>query len=203
MTTEPAETPDLLRRTSAGDREALGALLARHLPRLRAFVRLRVGNVVRAKESASDIVQSVCADLLGSLDKFEYRGEPQFQSWLFNAVLLKLRERERFFRREKRRAGLEVNREAAVADLESCYAHLMTPSQAAIGREMAERLEAAFDELPEDYREVLTLHRVVGLSHAEAAAQMGRTVDSVRNLLHRALARLSGILWHQGPSTRE
>jgi DNA-directed RNA polymerase specialized sigma24 family protein len=38
------------------------------------------------------------------------------------------------------------------------------------------------------------LSRIVGLSQEETAAQMGRTVPSARNLLHRALVRLAGEL---------
>jgi hypothetical protein len=52
-------------------------------------------------------------------------------------------------------------------------------------------LEAAFDELPEHYREVITLSRIAGLSRAEIAAHMGRSEASVRNLLSRALVVLA------------
>ena len=54
-----------------------------------------------------------------------------------------------------------------------------------------QRLERAFDELPPDYKEALFLHRVVGLRHAEIAKEMERSAGAVRNLLYRALARLS------------
>jgi RNA polymerase sigma-70 factor, ECF subfamily len=53
------------------------------------------------------------------------------------------------------------------------------------------RLEAAFARLDADYREVIVLARVVGLSHAEIAARMGRTESATWNLLARALAKLS------------
>ena len=52
----------------------------------------------------------------------------------------------------------------------------------------------AFAQLPEDYREVITLSRVVGLSHGQIASQLGKSEGAVRVLLHRALARLSGLL---------
>ena len=54
-----------------------------------------------------------------------------------------------------------------------------------------QRLEAAFDSLPDDYHEVILLCRIVGLSQNAAAERMGRSVDAVRNLLHRALVRLA------------
>ena len=56
------------------------------------------------------------------------------------------------------------------------------------------RLEAAIDQLPEEQREVITLAHLVGLSRADIGAQMGRTEEAVRALLHRAKARLSILL---------
>jgi RNA polymerase sigma-70 factor (ECF subfamily) len=65
-----------------------------------------------------------------------------------------------------------------------------TPSQQAVRREQAVRLADALGQLPDDYREVLVLHHVQGQSFPEAARQMGRTVDSVKKLWLRGLARL-------------
>ena len=48
--------------------------------------------------------------------------------------------------------------------------------------------------MPEEYREVITLAHLVGLSRAEIALQMGKSEGAVRVLLHRALARMSAIL---------
>jgi RNA polymerase sigma factor (sigma-70 family) len=48
-------------------------------------------------------------------------------------------------------------------------------------------MERAFDLLSDDHREVITLSRIVGLSHAEIAAELGRSEGAVRVLLSRAL----------------
>ena len=45
--------------------------------------------------------------------------------------------------------------------------------------------------LPDEYRQVILLARIVGLSHADLAREMGRSETAVRTLLHRALARLA------------
>jgi hypothetical protein len=62
----------------SGDAEALARLLTGFLPELRAFVRLRLGPELRARETSSDLVQSVCREVLADLDQFEYRGSPSF-----------------------------------------------------------------------------------------------------------------------------
>ena len=48
------------------DEASVEELLARHLPGLRAYVRLRAGPLVRAREAESDVVQSACQALPGS-----------------------------------------------------------------------------------------------------------------------------------------
>ncbi len=62
-----------------------------------------------------------------------------------------------------------------------------------MGQEQLAQLEAAFDRLSPDHREVLTLARIVGLPHREIAEVMGRSEAACRILLYRATAQL-GIL---------
>lgn len=175
----------LAQRASQGDRPAIEALLLRFLPRLRAFVRLRIDGALRQRESCSDIVQSACREVLEHAGTYRYQGEEQFRAWLFKAALNKILERRRFLLAQRR----DARRDAGGGDLDlaDLQMELQSPSQMAIAGELAGEMEAAFDRLPEDYREVITLTRIVQLSHAEAAQQMGRSEGAVRMLLSRAL----------------
>jgi RNA polymerase sigma-70 factor (ECF subfamily) len=65
-----------------------------------------------------------------------------------------------------------------------------SPSQSASRREQAVLLADALEKLPEDYREVIILSHLESLSFSEVARRMARSVDSVKNLWARALARL-------------
>jgi RNA polymerase sigma-70 factor (subfamily 1) len=192
----PADaTRHLLQETLQGNRAALDQILRQHLPELRVFVRLQVGELLRQQESSSDVVQSVCRELLEGLDRFEYRGEEQFRNWLYVAALNKIRQHDRYFRAAKRDPARELRLDTDARDvaLEGAYATAFTPSRQAMAREDIERLEAGFDSLPEHYRQVITLSRIVGLSQEQIAEEMGRSVPSVRNLLNRALARLAAL----------
>lgn len=190
----PARDPSaLVQEASRGDRQACEDLLQRYLPELRAFLRLRMGPRLRARETPDDLAQSVCREVLDRLTEFDYRGEPSFKHWLFTAALHKVQDKGRFYAAEKRDAGREWG-PVSNPQLLSGYASLLSPSRVAIGREDVARVERAFDELPDDYREVITLHRLVGLGHEEIAARMGRSVEASRVLLHRALARLGRLL---------
>ena len=55
-------------------------------------------------------------------------------------------------------------------------------------------MEAALDRIREDYREIILLARVTGLSHREIAEKLGKSEGAVRMLLHRALGRLAAAM---------
>jgi RNA polymerase sigma-70 factor (ECF subfamily) len=65
-----------------------------------------------------------------------------------------------------------------------------SPSQQAARREQAVLLADALNTLALNYREVIVLRHLEGLSFPEVAARMGRSEDSVKKLWARALARL-------------
>jgi RNA polymerase sigma-70 factor, ECF subfamily len=48
--------------------------------------------------------------------------------------------------------------------------------------------------LPDDYRQVVLLHDVEGLTNAEIAEMLGRSLDAVKIRLHRARQKLQATL---------
>ncbi len=188
----PADPRSLVEGASRGDDASVAALLERYLPGVRAFIRLRAGPVLRARESASDLAQSVCREVLTHLERYQYRGEAEFRHWLFTTALRKIANRRQHWATQKRATDRERHGDADdERSLSQCYAAIATPSRHAASREELARVEAAFDHLSEDHREVILLARVVGLSHREIAARLERSEGAVRVLLHRALLDLS------------
>jgi RNA polymerase sigma factor (sigma-70 family) len=191
-----ADSERLFTQVTAGDRTALEQMLARYLPQLCAYVRIRLRGSLGAREGSMDVVQSVCRQLLAGQQQFEYQGEERFRAWLFTAALNKLREKHRLHHGQRR----DVAREAKALDHEpvSAAAWLLTPSQEAIGRETAAAIEQALGALAEDHREVVTLARIVRLPHRVIAEVMGRSEEATRKLLARALLALADELEARG-----
>jgi RNA polymerase sigma-70 factor (ECF subfamily) len=194
---------ELVQRSRSGDAAAMRALMQQHLRALRAFVRVHMSPLLRAHESGSDLVQSACLELLQKLDAFEFRGEAPFRAWLYQGVLNTLRDKERALKAQKRDARREVGLPdtSSQGDLAACYSSILSPSRQVIAEERVRALEAAFDELPDDYREVISLSYLAQLSRAQVASQMGRTEASVRNLLARARVALAEALRRQGDAS--
>ncbi len=187
---DPSSTEALVAAAARQDRAAVEQLLVRHLPGLEAFVRLRMGAELRQLLDAPDVVQSVCREVLEDLGGFEFRGEAPFKHWLYARAENKLRMQHRAQRAQKRDRRKQQPLPEHSTFLPA-YRTLVTPSEDLDQQQMIARVEAAFDLLPDDYREAVTLHKLCGLSHAEIAERMGRSEGAVRNLVYRGISRLA------------
>ena len=180
----------LVTRALARNQEAVEQLLVQHLPGLRAWLRLRMGPGLRARETPDDLVQSVAREVLLGLDAFEWRGESAFRHWLYLKAQRKLVDKARFVGAEQRTPAKERDLDALASGV---VAGLVaeSPSHAAIGAEDVQRIEAAFAELPGDWQEAVSLHKLCGMAVPEIAVRMQRSEGAVRNLIWRGLSRLA------------
>lgn len=180
-------------------RSELEALFARNLHHVHAFVRLRIDPLTRSRESISDIVQSACREVLAN-GGFEFRDETAFRSYLCQAALFKIQNRYRHHAADKRRPEASPLNLTSVG-LEQVYRTTMfDPCRQAMRQEEIAQLEAAFDELPENYRQVLTLYRIVGIALPDLARQFGRSEAATKMLLSRAMAKLTTVLSRRSSS---
>ena len=182
----------LLKAASQHDATAVATLLQQHLPALRAFVRLKAGPSLLARESCSDLAQSVCRDVLENAERFRFGGEAEFRKWLFTTAMRKIADRAEHWRAGKREKARERSNmdEEEIRGLASIY----SPSGQAAAREELARVEDAFTKLAPEKQEVVLMSRLMGLSHAQIAKELGKTEVAVRSILSRALAELSAFL---------
>lgn len=178
---------------SHGDERAVGWLLERHIPAVLAYVRANAGANLLAREASVDLVQSACREVLQDLSRYDYRDEAGFRHWLLLSAERKILERARHHGRQKRGEGRAATPLSAVESglLQRAYAGVCTPSRDAMAREELARAERALQSLTPEHREVILLVRVVGLSHADAGLQLGKTERAVTSLLHRALTEFA------------
>lgn len=194
MIDAPAE--DLLARSRAGQTDALGVLLERYRRYLALLARLQVGPRLRTKVDASDIVQETCLQAHRAFPRFRGEDEATFLAWLRRILASRLAKAVRHYCGTKRR-DLDLEREIedglghSSALLGNALAVAQTsPSQRAARREQGVMLADGLSELPPDYREVVILRHLQGLTFPEVARHMDRSVGSVEKLWVRALRRL-------------
>lgn len=199
MTPDRQDAHSLLEQAESGDVAALDSLLVHYLPGLRAFVRLRTGPMIRARESSSDLVQSVCREVLQKKGRLKHGGEQGFKRWLYKTALRKIADRQDYYQAAKRDVRREAPREDQHSrELLAGYQSICTPSRQVSAREQIQRIEAAFDTLPDPQREVIIASRLLGVSHAELATRLGKSEGAVRTMLSRAVARLADALDRAG-----
>jgi RNA polymerase sigma-70 factor, ECF subfamily len=172
------------------NREAVEMLLVRHLPGLRAWLQLRMGARLRARETPEDLVQSVAREALGDLSMFDWRGEAAFRHWLYVKAQRKLIDKARYVGADKRSPDRECMIHSQLSG-GGLVGQLLSPSGEVQSLEEIERIERAFSELSEDYQEAISMRRLCGLEYEQIAEHMDRSVPAVRNLVHRGLSKLA------------
>ena len=188
-----AETVDeqvLLAALKAGEEWAFEILVRRYGGRLLAVARRFTGN----DYDAQDVVQSAYLSAFGALADFE--GASQLSTWLHrivvNTSLMKLRSRRR-----KPEESIEALLPAFQADghhLEQFSDWAAPADQLLEQAETRAIVRQCIDELPENYRVVLTLRDIEELSTQEVADVLRLTVTAVKVRLHRARQALSTLL---------
>jgi RNA polymerase sigma-70 factor (ECF subfamily) len=187
---------DLIRAARVEGEAAFGRLLGRYANYLTLLARVEVGRRLRGKLDPADLVQETFLEAHRHFPAFRGSSEPEFAAWLRRILAGVLANTlRRYFGTQARDPRLEQDLRAAV-DQSSCAlaadlaATGTSPSEAASRREQAVLLADALGRLPDDYREVIVLRHLEGLTFSAVADRMGRTVDSVEKLWLRAVARL-------------
>ena len=148
--------------------------------------RLAIG-ITRNEQDAEEAVQDSFWSVVRKIDTF--RGDSSFGSWIYritaNAAYQKLRGRAHRhdeisldevlppFHEDGRHAGPISDWSASIHD-------------PAVQAELRAALASAIGELPVQYRAVIVLHDVEGLSLAEVAGSVGITQAAVKSRVHRA-----------------
>lgn len=180
MTTDLGDG-ELLEAVQRNDPGAFDLFVARYGRRLMAFGQRMCGN----REDAEDVFQET---LLRAFQGLKDLREPKaLRTWLYrvasNACLMKRRKQAR-----SREISLEEFKPVGWDDgfVPEIPDWSDMPEGSAIRSELREALEDGFGDLPADYRLVMLLRDVEGLSTRETAAALEIREPAVKMRLHRA-----------------
>jgi RNA polymerase sigma-70 factor (ECF subfamily) len=183
--------PDLVRKASDGDPDALRSLVQGAYPIVRRWSLIHTGD----PSEAEDLTQDVLIHVIQRLDTFA--GHSRFSTWLYtvtrNAAMDRLRRQGRRARRlDDPRTRIETS-----------------PDQADDPAAMADRsriravIGAFFGELPARQREVFELAELRGMPSSEIADLLGIEPVSVRAHLFKARRTLRRRILEQHPELAE
>lgn len=193
------KTRQLVALVKGGDESALDQLCRVYAERVRWMVRLRMGKELRRNLDSMDVVQDVLINALGGITDFTYENEGDFVRWLSRIAENALRDNWKRFHAEKRdiRKEVRLNDRGPTTGGRSGGApgpiDATTPSVIMSRKEDLARLEQAIDELKPEYREVIVLTRIEGLSYQDVGNRLSKNSEAVRKLVFRAMSALTRI----------
>jgi len=191
------KTRRLVTLAKGGDASALDQLCHVYAERVRWMVRLRIGKELRSKLESMDLVQEVFIHALEGLGDFTYENEGDFIRWLskiaenaFRDNLDKLHADKRDVRKELRLGGSGPTTGGRFFGIPGPV-DATTPSAIMSKREDLARLEEAIDLLKPEYREVIVLAKIDGLSYSQIGERLGKSAGAVKMLVSRAIVELA------------
>jgi RNA polymerase sigma-70 factor (ECF subfamily) len=193
------KTRQLVALAKDGDESALNQLWSVYGARVHWIMRLRMGGELRSKLESMDLAQDALLSALGGLGNFTYRNEGDFLRWLSTIAENRLRDNLDKLHADKRdirkEARLDNNGPTATGGFVAPPSPIdvTTPSVIMSRKEELEKLEKAIDILKPEYREVIVLTKIEGLSYKEISPRIGKSDEAVRKLVSRAMASLTSV----------
>jgi RNA polymerase sigma-70 factor, ECF subfamily len=170
------------RAALAGSGEAMAALYRRHGGLVYRFTLRMSGNA----EVAEEITQEVFLALLTQIGRFD-AGRGTLSTWLCGIA-----RRQLWKYLERSNAGALSDFDDEDAAEVQCTSD--GPAELLLRHEAVAAVRSGMDELPPALREVVILCALEEMSYEQAAQVLAVPVGTVRSRLHRAKARLAGLL---------
>lgn len=176
---QDAPDDELVAAVATGDGQACGVLMQRHLGRIVALARRMMGNQADAEEVAQEVFLRVWTHA----GKWE-PGRAQFGTWLYRVAANLCLDR--------------LRRTRSTVDIDDYLPNLVSgdprPDERLEADELAARVEAALQQLPERQRAAIALSHYQGLSNTETAEILDISVEAVESLLSRGRRQLRTLL---------
>lgn len=177
----PLDEQEQILRAKNGDVAAFEMLVRSHQQ-----IALRVAYLVVGDANvAEDVTQEAFVKAYRALPRF--RAEGSFRPWLLRIVRNEALNNRRAWGRQERLALRLVHDAVSGGAAPSPETTVMTGIE-------RETVLAAVGELPDRYRDIVSLRYLLGLSEAETAATLGVPLGTVKSRTARALDRLESAL---------
>ena len=186
---------DLIEAFNNGDEEAFSRLINRYKGPLFAYLFRLSGD----RNAADDIFQEVFIKVVRKLSS--YREQERFSAWLFTVAHHAVMDHFRSVSR-RREDSLDAAAEGTLSPGERLPSPEPGPERVLEQMERAGAIQAAFNRLSPEQREVFVLRHYSGLAFKEIAEIAGVPIGTVLARMSRALARMRRELEETGEGTK-
>ncbi len=170
---------ELVARAQAGDRRAFDLLVLKYQQKVAGLI----GRYLRDPNEVQDVAQEAFIKAYRALAGF--RGESAFYTWLYRIAINAAKNHLASRGRRPPRDDMEME---VAEQLESGgrLREMGTPENHLLSEEIAQTVQRALDDLPEELRTAIVLRELEGLSYEEIAEAMDCPIGTVRSRIFRA-----------------
>jgi RNA polymerase sigma-70 factor (ECF subfamily) len=184
-----AEERALLKELCSGEEAAYELLI----DRFERPVFNLVSRLTDDRADAADVVQEVFLKVFRNVGSF--RGDSSLKTWIYRIAVNEARNHRRWFGRHRKQ---EVGLETGLGQARGCVEWLTDPGRSpleqTLDHEIQAVIEAALGELNPNFRAVLVLREIEGLSYEEIAEILEISLGTVKSRILRGREALRGRL---------
>jgi len=183
----------LVQRVRTGDQRAFKLLVERYQRKVYAVAY----GMVKDREEARDIAQEAFVKVYKYLEHF--KGDASFYTWLYritvNICIDSLRKKGSARGDDHVEFDESVRMDVSEANIGALGSRLGTnPQKSALRKELADKISAALQQIPDAHRQILLLREVEGMSYEELARTLQIPKGTVMSRLFHARLKMQKIL---------
>ena len=178
---------EFVERLKAGDANAFDIFVNRYSANVYALLFRLTENA----EEAQDLTQDTFLRALKAIKNF--RGEANLKTWLFRIAINESKNRWRWWKRRKNDLTISLDAENAFTETplsETIADTSENPETEILRREREFQLKKMLGELPQNFREVIILRDIEGLSYEEIAVALSANVGTIKSRIARGREEL-------------
>lgn len=170
---------EFIEKLKAGDAQAFDELVIQYSANVYALL-IRL---TEDEEEARDLTQDTFLNALKAIHNF--RGDADLKTWLYRIAVNESRNRFRWWKRRKKSSTFSLDAEDSFGTAAQIADSNENPETATLRRERERALRQALSELPTNFREVIILRDIEGLSYEEVATALDTNVGTVKSRIAR------------------
>lgn len=187
---------ELVARVQRGDRQAFDLLVLKYQ---RKIMRL-LSRMIRDPAEIEDVAQEAFIKAYRALPQF--RGDSAFYTWLYRIAINTARNWLATNKRRATNSFVQENEDGETFDESDNLTDNSTPESELASRQIAQTVNKAIEDLPEELRNAIVMREIDGMSYEDIAQSMNCPIGTVRSRIFRAreaiATRLRPILGNTG-----
>ena len=171
---------ELVSRVQAGDKQAFDLLVIKYQ---RKIMRL-LSRMIRDPAEIEDVAQEAFIKAYRALPQF--RGDSAFYTWLYRIAINTARNWLAANKRAPSTPSAFENEEGETFNESDVLTDGSDPESEMASRQIAETVNKAINDLPEELRNAIVMREIDGMSYEDIAESMNCPIGTVRSRIFRA-----------------